>query len=239
MWLNKNSASLREVQSLVGKLNFIASCVRPARIFISRILNFLREFEDENCILEISMEFKKDLLWWSEFLYIYNGVSIISQQEWTEPDQYLASDACLTGCGGICNGFFFHCTFPEFILAQNLHINVLELLSVIVCLKLWAKKGKKIKIQCDNLVSVFVINQGRTRSRFLQACLREICFICAITECELKAVHIEGTLNRLPDFLSRWNLSPEYQSNFYSAIEGKNFQEIKVNDNFFRFMHNW
>ena len=190
MWLDKTTASLKEVQSLVGKLNFVASCVRPGRLFISRILNFLREFDNENCILDVSAELKKDLYWWSEFLQIYNGISILSLQEWTEPDQYMASDACLTGCGGICNGFFFHSTFPEFILEQNLHINALELLSVIVCLKLWAKKGQKICIQCDNTVSDFVINQGRTRSRFLQACLREICFICAVRECELKAVHI-------------------------------------------------
>ena len=48
-------------------------------------------------------------------------------------------------------------------------------------------------------MSVFVINQGRTKSRFLKACLREICFLCAVNECELKAVHIEGKENRLPD----------------------------------------
>ncbi|CAC5406931.1 unnamed protein product [Mytilus coruscus] len=159
-WLNKDTASLKEVQSLIGKLNFIASCVRPGRIFISRILNFLREFKNEDCVLEVSLELKHDLLWWSEFLEIYNGVSLLNLQEWTEPDEYMASDACLVGCGGVSNGQFFHCVFPDFIVQQNLHINALELLSVIVCLKLWGQKGRKICIQCDNMVSVQVINQG-------------------------------------------------------------------------------
>ncbi|CAG2194905.1 RP-S9e [Mytilus edulis] len=191
-WLNKDTASLKEVQSLIGKLNFIASCVRPGRIFISRILNFLREFKNEDCILEVSVELKHDLLWWSEFLEIYNGVSLLNLQEWTEPDEYMASDACLVGCGGVSNGQFFHCVFPDFIVQQSLHINALELLSVIVCLKLWGQRGRKICIQCDNMVSVQVINQGKSRSRFLQACLREICFICAIKECELRAIHIDA-----------------------------------------------
>ncbi|CAC5399094.1 unnamed protein product [Mytilus coruscus] len=62
-WLNKDTASLKEVQSLIGKLNFIASCVRPGRIFISRILNFLREFKNEDYVLEVSLELKHDLLW--------------------------------------------------------------------------------------------------------------------------------------------------------------------------------
>lgn len=239
VWLEKDSASLKEIQSLVGKLNFVASCVRPGRIFISRILNFLRDFKGENCSLEIPEELKKDLSWWSEFLLVYNGVSMLNLQEWTEPDAFMASDACLAGCGGICEDYFFHCEFPEFIFKQKLHINALELLTVIVCLKLWAKKGKKIYIKCDNQVSVFVINQGRTRSRFLQACLREICFICAVEECELKAVYIEGVNNRLPDLLSRWSFSNQYSDKFYELTRDRNMQEIKVGDEFFRFLHDW
>lgn len=74
------------------------------------------------------------------------------------------------------------------IIQHNLHINGLQLLSVIVCLKLWGQKGKTICIQCDNMVSVLVINQGTSRSRFLQASLREICFICVVKECELRAI---------------------------------------------------
>ena len=33
-WLLKREATLRELQSLIGKLNFVAHCVKPARIFI-------------------------------------------------------------------------------------------------------------------------------------------------------------------------------------------------------------
>ena len=36
-WLDKDSASLKGIQSLIGKLNFIAACVRPGRVFISRL----------------------------------------------------------------------------------------------------------------------------------------------------------------------------------------------------------
>ncbi|RLC09102.1 MAG: hypothetical protein DRI57_22775, partial [Deltaproteobacteria bacterium] len=30
VWLNKESATVKEVQSLIGKLNFVAKCVIPA-----------------------------------------------------------------------------------------------------------------------------------------------------------------------------------------------------------------
>ena len=227
---------MREVQSLIRKLNFRASCVLPGRIFISRILNFLIKFKNEDFILDVNLELKQDLFWWSEFLRIYNGASVLNLQEWTEPDEYMAFDACLVGCGGVSNGCYFCCISPEFIIQQNLHINALELLSIIVCLKLWGQKGKKICIQCDNMVSVLVINQGKSRSRFLQECLREICFICAVKECELRAIHIDGSDNRLPDMLSRRSLSNNYSSQFNEMIEEKKFQHIFVEETFFQIL---
>ena len=41
-WLNKETASLKNIQSLLGKLNFVAACVRPGRIFVSRLIQWLK-----------------------------------------------------------------------------------------------------------------------------------------------------------------------------------------------------
>ena len=62
------------------------------------------------------------------------------------------TDACLTGCGGICGLYFFHTVFPQFISVQELHINALELLTILIACKIWGKywKGKRIQINCDN-----------------------------------------------------------------------------------------
>ena len=40
-WSNKAHATKHEMQQLVGLLNFAAGCVRPGRVYFSRILNFL------------------------------------------------------------------------------------------------------------------------------------------------------------------------------------------------------
>lgn len=45
-WVDKVVANKKEVQSLVGKLVFVAACVRPERIFISRMLIFLQGMPD-------------------------------------------------------------------------------------------------------------------------------------------------------------------------------------------------
>jgi hypothetical protein len=56
--------------------------------------------------------------------------------EWSRADQVFSVDSCLTGCGGWMNGRYFHCSFPDFILSENLHMNLCEMLTV-VALKAW------------------------------------------------------------------------------------------------------
>jgi hypothetical protein len=54
----------------------------------------IRKFKNEDFILDVNLELKQDLFWWSEFLGIYNGGSVLNLQEWTEPDENMAFDAC-------------------------------------------------------------------------------------------------------------------------------------------------
>jgi hypothetical protein len=83
-------------------------------------------------------------------------------------------------------------------------------------LKAWGSNfsGKKIIINCDNLVTVRVINTGASRNKFLQSCLREICFIAAINNFDIKCRHISGSENRIPDLLSRWDLHVKFEQKF-------------------------
>ena len=114
-WLEKHTASLKEIQSLLGKLNFIAACVRPGRIFISRMLKWLKSLNKETSSrlqqVEIPLYVKKDVLWWYRFLPTYNGISLMLYEEWCTPDAICSSDACLQGCGGFWLGKYFHTSF--------------------------------------------------------------------------------------------------------------------------------
>jgi hypothetical protein len=73
----------------------------------------------------------------------------------------------------------------------------------------------------------------------MQCCLREICFIAATLEFEIRAKHIAGRENRIADYLSRWNLDKKYRQLFEKFVNLKNFQEIKITDEFFRFFYIW
>ena len=65
----------RQLQSLIGKLSFVTNCVRPGRIFISRLLQVLRECSEQEKH-EVTQEIKQDLRWWQNYLPSFNGVSM-------------------------------------------------------------------------------------------------------------------------------------------------------------------
>lgn len=242
-WLGKERASLREIQGLLGKLNFVCCCVHPSRVFVNRILNWLRCcYGHKQREYDVPEEVKKDLLWWSKFMPVYNGISMMDYGEWYEADSVFSSDACLTGCGGISGKVYFHSVFPSFIEDLRLHISALEFLSVVVCLKVWGDrlKGKKLLIACDNLATCIVINTGKSKCKFMQQCLREVCFLAAVHEFRIKAQHIDGKSNRIADCLSRWHLDGSHRVEFWRLTgDIDDIQELSVGEDSFRFSHNW
>lgn len=243
VWLQKREASLRELQSLVGKLNFVAACVRAGRVFISRLLKWLKELygRSPHACVRIPDFVKKDLEWWNRFLCKYNGISVMYDDKWSRPDGIFQSDACLQGCGGYCEGKFFHIEFPDYVLDKKYSIASLEFLSIILCLKLWGSrfKGKKVLVYCDNEAVCHVLNTGKARCEVLQECLRESCFVSAMSQCELKAVHLSSSQNRLADCLSRWALDKRCQQEFFDLTCGVELEEYSIADSDFEFVNNW
>ena len=49
-WAGRVSGSRHDLQVLLGKLQFVGCCVRPGRIFVSRLFNFLRETPETGSI---------------------------------------------------------------------------------------------------------------------------------------------------------------------------------------------
>lgn len=107
-WLRKKKTSLRDLHSLLGKLHFIATCVRPWRIFVSRLLNWPRKAFRSNIagsghkiFRKIPHAVEKDLEWWYKFLPCYNGIYIMSLADWSAPDEMLSCHECLDGLSAL------------------------------------------------------------------------------------------------------------------------------------------
>lgn len=215
--LSLSHVTRRELQSLLGVMSFVTACVHPARIFMSSLLHTLRAHRDSpSCCL--TEDNKSDLRWWCHFLRYFNGVSLIKISPIISDPLHLSTDACNTGAGGYFNGQYFHTPFPQPILQRfGADINVLELLTIMVALKLWgpALRGSRFILHCDNSNSVLAINSGRSRKLSMLLCLREIWFLSAFYNFEISAIHVPGRHNSLADHLSRWHLSPYHEAQFH------------------------
>jgi hypothetical protein len=233
-WENKVTATKREIQQLVGKLQFVAKCVKPGRLFIARMLETLWAIGGNGGSIRLSSEFKADVYWWQKFLHMYNGVSVLSKSQFLQPGQTFQTDACLSSCGGVCEGEAFSTQFPAFIADSQLDINSLELLTVVVASKLWGHKwaGLRILVQCDNEVSTMVINFGRSRSQFLNLCARELLFVAAQNDFDIRAAHIAGSTNTLADSLSRCRLDLAFR-------DRPDLKMINCAQGLFQFQHDW
>ena len=101
-----------------GGVNCISTwpcpCVRPGRLFISWLLKFMRGLPKAGRCL-VPENVRKDLLWWRTFIPQYNGASMMPWQRWSLPDQVVATDAWLQGCGACfqTQQEYSHAQLPE------------------------------------------------------------------------------------------------------------------------------
>ena len=88
------------------------------------------------------------------------------------------------------------------------HITVKELAPILVAAAAWCDewKGTLVRVQCDNMAVVDIINKGSSRDRDVMQLMRCLSFLMAKGEFYMVASHIKGVDNTLADALSRDNL---------------------------------
>ena len=74
-WQGKKSRTKRQLQSLLGHLLYICKCVKPARFFLNRMLELLRNTHNAAHI-KLTPAFYRDLRWFKNFLPHFNGVAL-------------------------------------------------------------------------------------------------------------------------------------------------------------------
>ena len=163
-WHTKTETTRKELESLIGKLQFVAMCVRQGHIFIARLLNLLRSMV-RNRKYSVPLEARKDIFWWFVYLLKYNGTSIMWYLNKEQVDTVIATDACLRhGCGGVGFGQYYRAQFPRWLQHKaGRNIALLEMYAIIPALRVWSGqlKGIHFKISCDNMACVQLINCGK------------------------------------------------------------------------------
>ena len=95
----KVSCTKRQLQSLIGQLNFICSVCRPGRTFLCRMVGLLSKGSHRSHHIRLPKRFFKDLEWWLSFLSDWNGRSFFYDDQWfSNARLHLFTDACAYRC---------------------------------------------------------------------------------------------------------------------------------------------
>ena len=57
---------------------------------------------------------------------------------------------------------------------------------------------------------------------------------CALNDLQIRVVHIDGSINRISDCLSRWDLDIKYQQEFHRLIMDIETKEVHIGNTEFK-----
>ena len=180
----------------------------------------LRKLKRSNHSIYFSEEAKKDVAWWLVTLGKFKGKSPIPPSVWT-PLVSFYTDASLEGFGMVWGSRAMAGIFSLGL--EDLDINKKEMVTVMVAIKHWFVdlSNLKVKIYVDNQVCVALLNYGITKSTFLAACLREIHYVLASYNIEIRAEYIPSKENCLADLCSCAFSNEIYYNNFNKLLREK------------------
>lgn len=239
VWGQKTTASVNELQSLAGVLNWACSVVRPGRAFLRRIIDHIKALCKEqaaagrgrqghkNIRAVIPESVRMDIQWWQRFAPEFNGTSLLYEQHWTEsPKLELYTDACQTGFGAVWKHRYISGQWSRGVLAlahrqKTLSMPFLELYAILLAVATWGRHWAthKIVLHTDCMPALHAINSRTSRVPEMAALVRQLMLFAARWNFDLRAKHVPGVLNVAADALSRDDLQG-FQDYMQSRADG-------------------
>ena len=205
-WSSRKHCTKRQLQSLIGKLQFICSVCRPGRTFLRRMIDLLTKVTHPSHRIRLTVAFRKDIHWWQTFLTSWNGRSFFHEDEWLSSSSLeLFTDASHAAFGAYFAGEWFSCSFTDHGIPLSRSITFKELYAITAAVSTWAPSlaSRNVLFHCDNQSVVHILSSGTSRCTHIMSMLRYLFYVCASHNILLRAVHIPGVTNCFADCLSR------------------------------------
>lgn len=182
-WINRPKATRLQLQSLLGKLFYGSRCSHPARLFVSRMLDTLREAPDQGSV-PLTLDFKKDLLWFHHMLSAYNATHLISAPLHTHHVFLQVNFPLATG---ICSQWAFTYNFDGSYQTTSPH--TLVLMCTLLALRTWPAlwQDSKVVFYTTSTRANDLINTGATRDKSMLSVARQIWLLTALSAASARA----------------------------------------------------
>ena len=220
-FLDKKKATVKQIQSLSGTLNFLNKAIFPGRAFTRRMysklsgkLTSLKQHHHVN----LDGEFRQDCLVWQKFLQEGEFYSTCCRPLVDLNKKLLAKDIGFftdatanpkLGAGGfMASGKWFFLQWDEkFMVREKPSIGYLELYAVCVGLFMWSDdkelRNARLLINCDNKSAVDMINSTTSKCGNCMTLIRMLTLLSLKCNLRVFAQHVKGVNNEISDSLSR------------------------------------
>ena len=204
----RKSVQLRELQSLIGTLNFACKVVVPGRAFLRRLIDLTCGVVSPNRHVGLNVEARADLAAWRQFLIAFNGRTLCLPNEWTSANSLkLYTDASGRGYAAVFGSTWIQGKFPAS--WGDVNIAIKELLPIVLAVRLWSDQlsNKRLLLFVDNMSIVHCINKLSSKEPTIMKLLRQLVVTAMSNNIHIAAKHIIGRHNVIADLLSRFQTS--------------------------------
>lgn len=222
-FLEKKSASKRQLLSLCGLMSFCSTVIKGARTYSRRVIDLANSLKRLHYKCRVSAAFRKDLTeFWIPFMDLFNGSAKIMDST-PIPITCLQTDSSLRGygiyyLGDWRAGYWNSQEVPDqwFTLLQNWknetvtkdienNINYLELYTALLAARAFGAKwrDKRVVLYIDNTQAMALINKGTSRNSLVMDWLRELFWLSVINNFHITARYLRSKDNWIADKLSR------------------------------------
>jgi hypothetical protein len=214
IYISKSKITKTQLQALLGSLMFLHKAIKPARLFVNRILALLRDMGPAASVA-IDEGTRQDLRWFIACAHAANGT--VSIYKCLQPQTDIFVDASLSGLGGALNAFVYRAPLSP---RPGWSIAHWEAINVFVALQVFSAfiSGRRVMVWCDSRVAVAILHSGRGRDPLLHTIARNIHLLQTTLDCDLAFSHVPGRLNTVADLLSRWDTSAHPTASLFSLL---------------------
>ena len=138
-WQDKKSCTRKDLEHLIGVLQFAIKVVPHGRPFVRRMIDLLSVTKVAYHHIRLNKDFRSDLAWWKMFVDTWNGVSLLQLTKQLVPSVNVFTDASGSfGCGAIWGTLWLQGQWPT----DWLQVNIMtkELVPVILACALWGTR---------------------------------------------------------------------------------------------------
>ena len=201
----RRSVSLKELQSLIGLLNFTCLVVVPGRAFLRRMIDLTKGVKKPHHHIHLSRGAQSDIMLWLSFLEDFNGRSFFFSDFWetSQTLQLYTDSAGSIGFGADFASHWFHGLWPATWKTYN--IALLELFPIVLAIHIWGSlmTDKRVIFFSDNAAVVEIINNQTSKHQGIMVLLRDLVLSCLRHNIFFRARHIPGLANARADYISR------------------------------------